>query len=212
MKLKIKNSVGFFLILFGVLLVLQNLNIFKGDVGTILWAIVFGGLGIYFISQYLSNKTNWIWIIPGISFMGFAISNAVMLIPNTNDNLSEIISTAGIGISFVMAYLKSRANWWTLIPGGIFLSLSALSYFEGVELKGFNTDGFLFLGLGVTFFLLYFIPNPSGRLKWAITPGLIMLFLGILVSINNSYDVEDLIFPALIIFFGIRILINSIKK
>ena len=212
MILKIKKSFGLLLILFGALLILQNLNIFKGDARNILWAIIFGGLGIYFLTKYFSNRTNWIWIIPGIAFIGFVISNAIQLVPNTNENISGIISTAGIGISFLLVYLISRENWWALIPSGIFLSLSAMSLLEEFEFTEFDTDGILFLGLGVTFLLLYVLPNPSGRLKWAIIPASIMLLLGILISIGNYYDVEDLIFPALIIFLGILILINSIKN
>ena len=46
--------------------------------------------------------------------------------------------------------------------------------------------GVFFLGLGLTFLLVYLLPKAEGRMKWALYPAGALLLVGLLASIGAS--------------------------
>ena len=212
MKKGLRNSFALLFIIGGALLLLQTLNIFGGDIGNIIWAAVFSAFGLFFISKYVSNRNNWGWLIPGVSLMGFAVSNLLELLPNVDGTYRGLLALGGIGLSFLLIYFNDRVNWWALIPGGILISLGVISIFDQLEVSGFDTGGILFLGLGLTFLLLFILPTPYGRLNWAIIPAIILLLFGFLIGFGEDLEIGGYIGPAIIILAGIMVLINSLRK
>jgi hypothetical protein len=212
MKLRLRDSVGVLFIIGGGLLILQNLNIFSGDVENIIWTIVFGALGGFFLSRYFSRRQNWGWLIPGVSLLSIAISNLVELIPGAGDLYSDFIMLGGIGLSFVLVYLNDRINWWALIPGGLLISLGVGELVGKINPAWVDSGSILFLGLGITFMVLYVLPTPYGRLKWALIPSIILLGLGGFAALSENLDIGGLIGPAIIIIIGVLVLVNAIKK
>jgi hypothetical protein len=212
MKLKLRDTIGILFIIGGGLLILENLKIFSGDVENLIWLIIFGALGGYFLSRYLSNRQKWGWLIPGVSLIGIAISNLVELIAGTADLFSEFIILSGIGLSFILVYLNDRINWWALIPGGLLISLGVGEVLGTIEPAWVESGSILFLGLGVTFLILYLLPTPYGRLKWALIPSIILLALGSVLAFSENIEIGGFIGPAIIIIAGVIILFNAIKK
>jgi hypothetical protein len=211
-RIRIRNTIGTLLIIIGGLLILQNLNIFSGDLENIIWAVLFGVLGGYFISRYLVRRDNWGWLIPGVSLLGIGIGNLVELIPTVGDTYSEFIILCSIGLSLVLIYLNDRIHWWALVPGGLLISLGIGSIVERLNPGWVNTGGVLFLGLGTTFLIMFILPTPYGRLKWALIPALILLALGSAVVISENLAIGGFIGPAIIIIVGLLILVNTIRK
>ena len=85
-----------------------------------------------------------------------------------------------IGLAFWIVYLTNHDHWWAIIPGGVMLTLAAVSAvapFAG----GFATGGLFFLGMGLTFALVGVIPTPQGRMTWAFIPAAVMGIMGLLV-------------------------------
>lgn len=212
MRIRIRNTIGILLITIGGLLILQNLNIFSGDVENIIWAVVFGVLGGFFISRYLARRENWGWLIPGVSLLGIGISNLVALIPTIGDTYSEFIILFSIGFSLILIYLNDRIHWWALVPGGLLISLGIGSIVERFDPAWVDSGGVLFLGLGLTFLILFLLPTPYGRLKWALIPALILLALGSVVVISENLAIGGFIGPAIIIIVGLLVLVNTIRK
>lgn len=212
MRSSFRRLMGIIFISGGILLLLQSLDIITGDFGNVFWALIFGALGLFFTSFYWTNKKNWWWLIPGITLLGLGISNLVTLIPGVGDSFSGFFALAGIGLGFALIYLNNRENWWALIPGGVLVSLSVVTLFEDAKFSNFDSGGILFLGIGLTFLLLYLLPTPFGRLNWALIPAIIMILFGLVIGFGGQYDIWGYVGPVVIILLGGLILYNAFRK
>ncbi|MGD8457925.1 MAG: hypothetical protein PVF83_16225 [Anaerolineales bacterium] len=212
MRIRIRNTIGTLLIIGGVLLILEKLDIFSGDVVNIIWAVVCSVLGGFFLSKFFARRENWGWLIPGLSFLGIGISNLLELIPSIGDTYSELIILCSIGLSLVLIYINDRLHWWALVPGGLLISLGVGSIVERYNPVWVDSGSILFLGLGLSFLILFIIPTPYGRLKWAFIPALILLAIGSIVAIEESLAIGNFVGPAIIIILGILVLVNVIKR
>jgi hypothetical protein len=173
---------GILLIIVGILLLLQNLGIFEVLVALI-WALIFAAAGLVFLYVFLTNqRTNWWAIIPGFALLGVAALIALdEFFPRVGDALGGAIFLGGIGLAFWVIYFLHRQHWWAAIPGGVMFTL-ALVTVASYALGGDWAGGVFFLGLGATFGLLYFVPTPHGRMKWALIPAAVLLVMGVLVT------------------------------
>jgi len=170
------------LIVVGILLLLQNLGILGGVVALI-WSLIFGAGGAVFLYVFLTNRTQWWAIIPGFGLLGLAALIALdQFVPQVGDVLGGTILLGGIGLAFWVIYFVNREHWWAVIPGGVLVTLALIVGLESV-FEGDEMAGILFLGLGLTFGVLYFLPTPQGRMKWAIFPAAILLVMGLLFTV-----------------------------
>ncbi len=83
------------------------------------------------------------------------------------DALGGALFLAAIGLSFWVIYALRREFWWAIIPAGTLVDIGR----DGgiAEMGGGGRPwGFFFLGLAATFVLVYLLPNPEGRMKWAL--------------------------------------------
>jgi len=212
MRRRIRDSVGVLLIIGGGLLILQNLNVFSGKVENIIWAIILSAMGGFFLSRYFSKRENWGWLIPGITILGIGISNLVELIPGAGEKFSDLLILSSIGLSFFLIYLNDRLHWWALVPGGLLISLGVGSFVDAYEIGWIDSESILFLGLGVTFLILYILPTTYGRLKWALIPAVILLVLGSVVAVGETLEIGEFVGPAIIIVLGLLVLFNAFRK
>ena len=104
---------------------------------------------------------------------------------------------AGIaGVLFLSFYFTNRQNWWALIPGVIFLTISlAIGLDEFVPgFEASNISGPIILaGIALSFFLVYFSERSNW---WALIPGGVMTTIAImaLLSSNTSSAVSGGVF------------------
>jgi hypothetical protein len=73
------------------------------------------------------------------------------------------------------------------------------------------TGGLFFLGMAATFGLVYILPTPEGRLKWALYPAGILLALGVLVMLGVS-KLINLVWPLALLIAGGVIIFRVIRK
>ena len=175
---------GLVLILGGVLFLLQNLGIFQG--GDLFWGICLGVAGLLFLGVFVGDRQQWWALIPGIVLL--AVGSLILLtsfVPGFNEILGGMVILGGIGLSFLFVYLANRANWWALIPGGVMITLAAVAGLEGVISEG-ALGGIFFLGFGLTFAVVGIVPTPSGKMKWAWIPAIILMLLGLLVFFTSE--------------------------
>lgn len=97
-----------------------------------------------------------------------------------------------------MIYFTGRGRWWAIIPGGVLITLGVTSVLD--EMTGMETGGMLFLGLGITFLLVAFLPAPINR-SWAIFPAAALLVLGALLG-TTFEGLADYIWPAALFIAG----------
>ncbi len=210
MKINLSKNFGLFFLLVGGFLLLQNLNLFRGDVNSILWATIYGFLSIFIFYQYSKRTSHWWWFILGVFLFSFAISNLFVLFPSIQQ-AGPVVAIAGTGIGFILIFIIDRVNWWALIPGGVLFSLGIIRYFEIYEPET-STNGILFLGMGISFLLLYLIPTKIGRMNWALIPTIFLLAMGVISFFNQDFVVMSLVGPFILILGGAVVLFISFRS
>jgi hypothetical protein len=201
---------GILLIIVGILLLLQNIGIFVGVVALI-WTLIFAAGGAIFLYMFLTNRANWWAIIPGLALLGIAALIALdEFWPQVGEVLGGTIFLGGIGLSFWIIYLTKREHWWAVIPGGVMFTL-ALVTIASYVLGGGWAGGLFFVGLGLTFVLLYFVPTPQGRMKWALIPAAVLVAMGVLITAVTTGSLAFL-GGAILILAGLYLLFRMFRS
>lgn len=193
----------------GILFLLQNLG-FLEDAGALFWALAFAVGGGIFLYVYLTDRTHWWAVIPGLTLLGIGEIIAVdRFLPQYADTLGAPVFMGFISLSFWIIYLTNRENWWAIIPGGVLLSIGIFigleSIFEGVEMVGF-----FFLGLGLTFVLLAYLPVQEGRMRWALIPAGVLLLMGV-IFLGNAFSMLEIIGPAALVLGGLYLIYRTVQ-
>jgi hypothetical protein len=200
---------GLLLIAGGVIFLLENLNIL--EVGGLFWAVLFAIAGLGFLTVFVGDRQHWWALIPGIILL--AIGTLIFLdtvSPRVTERLGGVIVLGGIGLAFLIVYLANRANWWALIPAGVMFTLSAVASLEGT-MSGFETGGIFFLGLGLTFLLVAFLPTPDGYMRWAFIPAGVLLLIGILMTAALT-QVINFVWPIALILVGLFLVLRAFRS
>jgi hypothetical protein len=92
------------------------------------------------------------------------------------EEYSGAIVLGGIGLTFFIVYLTSpQERWWALIPGGVLATLAGMTI-AAERFGEFQTAGFFFLGLALTFLLVALLAG----MKWAYWPAMVLGIMGLL--------------------------------
>lgn len=180
---------GFTLSALGVLILLpESLD----DLGG---AIFLGGIALSFWYVYITDRLNRWWaIIPG----GVLTALALLILGSAFfDEYSGAIVLGGIGLTFFIVYLTNPGErWWALIPGGVLATLAGVTV-AAERFGEFQTGGFFFLGLAVTFLLVALL----ARMSWAYWPALILGIMGAL-GLASLMDIANYVWAVALIVIG----------
>ncbi|MFW5713560.1 MAG: hypothetical protein ACOCYU_02705 [Brevefilum sp.] len=199
---------GTLLIAAGVIFLLNNLGLLNID-----WEMVIGPIfalgGLVFLVVFIMDTDNWWALIPGFVLIAIGV---IIFMDQNFESIAEIWSGAVflglIGLAFLLIYVFHTDNWWAIIPGGVLLTLAGVTLVPGDGVMG---GVIFFIGLAITFDLVYLLPNPSGRLTWALYPAGILLLIGILVLLGAK-NLMDYVWPVALLIAGGFILIRALKK
>lgn len=202
---------GVLLILGGAIFLLENLRIIQ--LSGLFWGLVFGIAGIAVTSIYFGNRANWWAWIPGLILLDLAVVILMeYFFPDLAGTIGGPLFLVGISAGFFVVYAVNPQNWWAIIPAGIMLTLAAISGLEGVlASRGMEAGGGLFIGIGLTFLLLYILPARTERHTWAIFPAGIMLVMGVLV-LASAAELINYVWPVALILIGGAILLRQLIK
>jgi hypothetical protein len=172
---------GILAIIVGILLLLQNFGIL-GVVVALIWALIFAAAGLVFLYVFVTDRVNWWAVIPGLALLGIAALIALdEFWPQVGDAVGGTLFLGALGLAFWIIYFINREHWWAVIPGGVMFTLALVTIVSYV-LGGGWAGGAFFVGLGLTFGLLYFLPTPRGRMKWALIPAAVLVVMGVLIT------------------------------
>ena len=124
------------------------------------------------------------------------------------EGLTGAIFLGLLGVAFLLVYAFHRDNWWAVIPGGVLLTLAGVTLIPG---EGVLAGGLFFLGLAVTFGLVYILPKPSGRLTWALYPAGILFLIGVLVVLGAS-NLINYVWPLVLLIAGGFVIYRALRK
>lgn len=200
--------VGFILVIIGSLLLLSNFEVINID-----WKVVVGsGIalgGLSLLAIFLLDRKQWWAIIPAMIIITLgALILLETLGSDIRNRFEPLVIFGFIGLAFWMIYMNDNKHWWAIIPGGVLWSLGAAAFVtEGVM----RSEVIFFLGLGLTFLLLYLLPNPTEKIKWALVPAGIIAGIGLILSFSSGSWLSY-ISPAILVVGGIGLLFFALRK
>jgi hypothetical protein len=199
---------GVLLVAVGVISLLANFGVL-----TLNWEMVIGPMlavgGLVFLLVFISNSDEWWALIPGFILIGVGVNIFMgQFMGAITSNISGAIFLVFVGLPFIMIYLFHHHHWWALIPGGVLLTMA------GVNLVTNNSaleGGVFFLGISITFGLVYLLPKPSGKLTWALYPAGILLLVGVIIILGAT-NLLGYIGPLALLIIGGYVLYRAIRK
>jgi len=203
-------AIGGVLILTGGLLLLQQLGIISGAV-SVLWASLLIAAGLVFLGVFAANRQHWWALIPGLTLLGVGI---IPFLPAEYTYLGGSIMLSAVGLSFFIIYLSDHEHWWAIIPGGVLMTLAFCAYLTfhmGEKLSGIRIDEVVlgsafFLGLALTFLLVAVLPNPSGRMRWALIPAAALLLTAFTAASFRLQQIMIYVWPVVLVLSGIYLI------
>ncbi len=158
-------------------------------------AVLAGGCAVaaaVFFVGYARNHREWWRLLPAWTLT----SLATMALSGTFVKVDRPLIAAqlfgGLALAFGSIYLTARTErWWAILPGGFMLVLAVV---VGASTWVTTTEvlaALLFVGLGLVFFLLYFL-DQKRRQSWALIPGSVLLVFGLLaLSTGGAAESES---------------------
>lgn len=202
--------VGVLVLLMGVVALLQTLKIIptQGSLIALFMSLIFLCGGVAFVwLLFQDSKTNWWAAIPGLSLLSIgSLIGLSELFPGAIDHIGGAIVLGGIALGFWLVYLITPRNWWAIIPGGVMLTLAAITVLPDRQ-EGL-VPGVLFLGMALTFGLLSLITVDGKRMTWPWIPAVVLLVVGMISSFRAG-SWFGYIWPAALILAGIFLLVRT---
>ncbi|MBN2005419.1 MAG: hypothetical protein JXA21_18825 [Anaerolineae bacterium] len=209
-KLPSNIMIGLLLIIGGVIFLLNNLNV---GIAAIIWPFLFGLASLPFLLIFATDRKSWWAVLPGSALLGIAAVMFYELFPyHLFGDIGGMLFLGSLGIGFLAVYVRTGLReWWALIPGGVLLTLAAVTGLE--TLLGSAISGSVFmLGLGLTFGAVYLAPAPAGRNRWAAIPAGILALIGLTSLLSNTRMLGILGAIALIGLGGYLLLRNASNR
>jgi hypothetical protein len=202
-------GLGVLLIAAGVLFLLDAIGVLP-EIGDLVWILLFVVGGLAFLWVFIANREQWWAVIPGCVLLGIAGTIALADVAGT---WAGALVPAAIGVSFWIIYVARRDFWWAIIPGGVLITVALMAGF-GDTLPDQMITAILFLGLALTFLLVFLLPTPAGRMKWALIPAAVtgVLGIGFLASLGGMVTLLAVAGPLALIVGGGLLLWRGLKK
>ena len=204
-EIESKTFWGILLIAGGILFLMQSLGLMMLDT---IWPIIFAAPGAVFLYAFIRQRHNWWAVIPGMALLGIGTLIAFeQIFPRANGDWGGAIFLGSLGAAFLAVYLRTATHeWWAIIPAGVLGTLTATIMLEPFLGSDF-TGGLFMLGMGATFALVYLLPTPAGRMRWAIYPACIVGGIGVLILIAAT-QLLRVLGPLAIIAFGLYLILR----
>ena len=192
----------------GGLFLLQNLGIFAAS--NLVWAVLLGLGGVFFISIFIQSQEHWWGLIPGITLLAIALLIFLdQFFPRISDIWGGGLVLGGIGLAFLAVYLANRTNWWALIPMGVMLTLAGVTVLD--QITSLDTGGIFFLGLGATFALVALLPVEGKQMRWAWIPAGVLLVMGLFISAQAA-SLMAYLGPVILILAGLFFILRAMRR
>lgn len=192
------------LIAVGVLLLLQNLGVITGA-ENIFWTLGFFAGGAVFLTIFgLMPHSQWWAAIPGMVLVGLGV------VVGFGEQIGEFAGSMfliALALSFWLIFATNRSFWWAIIPAGVLTSVTVVSFLPE-RIGDFETGGILFLGLALTFALVYLLSGKQ-RARWALWPAAILLVVGV-ISYLSSTETLNWVWAVALILVGLYLVVRAL--
>ena len=199
---------GLLLIAAGVLLLLGNLEII-----TLNWEMLIGPMfgigGLVFLLVFILNTDEWWALIPGFILVGLGINTFMgQYMETMSGQWGGAVFLGFIGLAFIVIYFFHNEHWWAIIPGGVLLTLAGVTLLPATDAL---SGGVFFLGMALTFGLVYILPKPAGKLTWALYPAGILFLIGLAIMLNVA-NLINYIWPVALLIAGGYLIFRALRS
>jgi hypothetical protein len=181
-------------------------------IGELIGAMVVFAIGLPFLVIFLVNRQNWWALIPAWTLL--VVGLIILLSNKVAGEWVAVVVLMGIALPFFVVYFCSVENWWALIPAGVLTSAAAPVFLvgllnkSGVEIQPGLINGITFLGIALTFFVLW-LRRSVQPTEWAIYAAGIALAVAIVSFLFSGSDIAG---PVIIIAVGMVILYYALRR
>jgi hypothetical protein len=209
-NIALRLTAGILLITAGVFLLLDRFGVIP-SILPFIWTALFAASGVVFVIFYAMDRRHWWALIPGFTLIGLSATTGTALF--FTDLIGEwggALFLGGVALGFWLVFALHREHWWAGIPAGV---LSTLAVVAGIGSSsiGLDTGAVFFIGLGLTFLLIYIVPPLRGRMFWPLIPAAILLVMGFVIG--TPY-IEALSYagPAALILVGGYFIVRALVR
>lgn len=206
---RVRLAGGILLIAAGIFLLLER----AGVIGSILpyvWVALFAASGVVFLLVYATNRQHWWALIPGFTLIGLsATSGTAVFMPDLIGDFGGTLFLGGIALSFWLIFALHREHWWAGIPAGVLTTIAVVAGI-GQDAVGLDTGAIFFIGMGLTFLLIYVVPPQSGRRLWPLITATILLSIGVII-LTPYVEALNYLGPAALILGGGYFLFRALR-
>ena len=197
---------GLILVGIGVLLMLENFDML-GPFRDVVMAIVFGAGGIACLGIFASRPEARWTAIPGFILLGLAALLGLQAAGFEAPTWGGSLFLGALSLGFWAVYLAERTHWWPIIPGGVLLTLAVVA---GIApgTNGIIAGTVFWLGLALTFGMLFLVGAPHPRATWPLIPAGVSMVLGI-ATFGSFAGWIDIIWPAALIVGGLLLVVRA---
>ena len=195
--------IGFLLVAFGSISIINNFNFIKFNI-EYFWEVGLLTIGIAFLLYHFKSTQNNACLITGVILILIALMISMQSTINLNNKLTGAMVLWIISSIFIFIHFRKNKNWWAIIPGGIFFILAVIMSIQNFQLLSDKYFKFiLFFGISLIFWYLFFTNKDDNKFKWTKPTAAISLIIALLIFIATIYNnIVELILPIGIITLG----------
>jgi hypothetical protein len=190
--------IGGLLVGFGALLMLQTFGVI-GSMWQLTVALAFLAGASVFGYVFLNDRRHWWALFPAaaLGFIGLVIASD-MFFPRVD--FEGPLFLGGMGLAFLVVYATNQQHLWAIIPGGALVTLGTVAAVEQVPfLRWIDGGSIFFLGLALTFTMLYVLAPVKKAWSWALIVAAVLGGIGVLTIAGT---LMKFIFPLALILIG----------
>ncbi len=201
------DFVGIAMIVSGLLFLLINFHLIPVNdfLLTRVLGILFimGGL-IFIFFTGAGGWLSWFAIPAGV----FITAGLVTLILGTNLFItlnSAILSSIGLGLTFLSVFFTRRNHWWALIAACSFFGIAGW-FTQGsmVPFLGWHPV-FLIFSVGVSFLIIYLGSVQKSRMRWSLLTGSIVVGVSLIYFLVILLSRWSALWPAALLLIGLMV-------
>lgn len=210
-RLWVQIILGVLVLVAGALLLIEATEV--AAVPSLVWGGVLLVAGATFWFVFFTDRPSWWAAIPGAALIGAAITMVMQLDPAGFGQWTEVPMLAVLGVGFAAVYLRDTQRWWAVIPAGMLLTLSVVTWLAGSASGPVVGATFLF-GAAVTFALVALVPGGAQRRWWAWIPAGVLAggAIVILFTAAEWFTALTYVWPVAVIVAGGVLIWNAVRN
>lgn len=163
-----------------------------------LWVAVLAVSGLGVLAVYLTDRSEWGFLITTYALWAVAILIALAVLDILPGTFIAIYVLAAIALPFLVVYIRDRSNWWALIPCYVLVAIATMiGLTEWDILPDAFVATYMLTAIALPF-IVVFLRDRSNW--WALIPAYVLLVVGIMVALLDLNVLTDLWVPAYVMF------------